>query len=146
MDSSPPTELTAGDVTLAYLETRPGDPARGLVPVHRFRILHHGVEVGHLSFKIGDTEHIRLVAGHVGYGIFPPFRGQGLAAQACRALAPFARQHFGELILTADPDNGASIRVFEKLRATFIDETAVPESDPAYAAGSRRKVRYLWRL
>ena len=52
------------------------------------------------------------VFGHVGYGVVPWKRGQGIATQALRALLPVAREAGLRWVeLTADPANLASQRV-----------------------------------
>ena len=144
MDEAVPKNLSYDDVSLAYEETVPGDPERGLVPFHHYRIIHCGTDVGHINFKVGDTEHIRLVAGHIGYEVREEFRGRGFAYMACRALAPFARSLYPSVLITVDPSNSPSIRVIERLGAAFLDELEVPEHDPAFQKGARRKRRYKW--
>ncbi len=141
-----PAELTFEDVTLRYHKTIPGDPTRGLVPSHRFKIIFAHKDVGHISFKVGDTSHIRFVAGHIGYEVRKPFRGLGLAYKACRALSPLVRQLYESVIITVNPDNRPSIRVIEKLGACFLEQVTVPKQDPAYEHGARRKLRYRWTL
>jgi tagatose 1,6-diphosphate aldolase len=138
--------LSAGDVTLRFRHVMPGDPARGFVPSFHFRILAaDGSDAGHLNFRVGDTEHVRLCAGHIGFEIREAYRGRGYAGQACRAVAPFVRSICESVILTCDPDNAASRRTIERLGAEFMDEVPVPAHDPHFERGSRRKRRYLWR-
>jgi len=139
---APPDTLTFDAV---FIQVIPGHLARGFVPAYQFRILIlDGLNVGHLNFRMGDTDHVRLCAGHIGYGIMEPFRGRGYAQQACRAVAPFVRQFYETMIITCDPDNLASRRTIEKLGAKFMDEATVPPEDPHYQRGSRRKLRYRW--
>lgn len=141
----PPSRLDCAPVVLRLGEFVEGDPVRGFVPYYYFRIEVAGVEVGHINLRVGESEHLAQVAGHVGYEIRPEHRGHRYAGLACRALAPFARQIRSELILTADPDNLASLRTIEGLGAVFLDEVPVPAHEPAYHRGSLRKRRYLWR-
>ena len=142
---NPPENLSFGHVRLQFSRIVPGDVPRGLVPYYHFRIIAaDGTDVGHINFRVGDTEHVRLCAGHVGYEIIGTFRGRGFALQACRALAPFVRSFYKSITLTSDPDNYASIRTIEKLGARFIDNVVVPSHDPHYQSGSRSKKRYLW--
>ena len=140
-----PGNLSFGEVTLILDSIKPGDAARGMVPYYHFRIRDaEGADVGHINLRVGDTEHIRVCAGHVGYKIAPEFRGHRYAYQACRALAPFIRTIYDAVVLTCAPTNMPSIRTIERLGATFIDEIAVPESDPTYLRGSRIKRQYFW--
>ncbi|MCW5558602.1 MAG: GNAT family N-acetyltransferase [Verrucomicrobiae bacterium] len=141
----PPEFLAAGEVTLLFSRIVPGEPALGFVPYFHFRIITtEGSDVGHINFRVGNTEHVRLCAGHIGFEIAEPFRGHGYAFQGCRAIAPFVRSVYNAVTMTCDPDNMASMRTIERLGAEFIDEVAVPAHDPHYLRGSRTKRRYRW--
>lgn len=140
----PSAHLSFDSVTLHLSEIVPGDAARGFVPYYHYRICVNGADVGHINLRVGDTEHVRFYAGHVGFEIAAPHRGHRYALQACRALAPFARSISSEMILTCDPDNHASRRTIELLGATFVDEVAVPAHDPHFSRGSKTKQRFLW--
>lgn len=144
---TPPDGLQSGTVRLRFVRIVPGDPARGFVPAYHFRILAVvGDEVGHINFRIGDTEHVRVCAGHIGFEILEPFRGCRYAAEACRAIAPFVRTIYETVIITCDPDNHPSRRTIERLGAVFVDEVPVPPDDPHYQRGSRSKRRYRWTV
>jgi predicted acetyltransferase len=137
--------LSFGEVTLRFDKIMPGDASRGFVPYYHFRILvAGGQDVGHVNFRVGDTEHVRVTAGHIGFTILEPFRGHGYALQACRAIAPFVRSIYDAVTITCDPDNHASRRTIERLGASFVDEVSVPPHDPHYQRGSRSKRRYRW--
>jgi len=141
----PPHAPAFHDVVLKFARLIPGDPTRGMVPAYHFRILiADGTDVGHINFRIGDTPHVRLCAGHIGFAIQEAFRGHKYAEQACRALAPFVRSVYSVVTITCDPDNLASRRTIERLEAQFIDEVAVPPNDPQFERGSRWKRRYQW--
>ena len=142
---APPDTLCFGEVRLSFVRVIPGDPSRDFVPAYHFRILAaDGSDVGHINFRIGDTEHVRVCAGHIGFQILEPFRGHGYAFQACRAIAPFVRSVYEAVTITCDPDNRASIRIIERLGASFTDEVPVPAHDPNFQRGSRSKRRYRW--
>jgi tagatose 1,6-diphosphate aldolase len=141
-----PSELLSFDeVSLRFVKAVPGEPSRGFVPYYHFRILvADGTDVGHINFRVGDTEHVRICAGHIGFEISESFRGHGYALKACRAIATFVRSVSGTVTITCDPDNSASIRTIERLGASFVDEVTVPSHDPQYQRGSRSKRRYKW--
>jgi len=123
--SAPPAdlELCYGQVTLCFDKVVPGDAALGFVPYYHFRILlADSRDAGRINFRVGDTDHITLVAGHIGYEISEAFRGHSYALQACRALAPFVRLFYPAVIITSNPDNLPSVRTIEKLGATFLDD------------------------
>jgi tagatose 1,6-diphosphate aldolase len=142
----PPDVLAFGSVRLQFVRVMPGAPERNFVPYYHFRILTlDGSDVGHINFRVGDTDHVRLCAGHIGFQIFEACRGHGYALEACQALAPFVRSISGAVTITCDPDNSASILIIERLHAAFVDEVPVPPHDPHYQRGSRKKRRYTWR-
>jgi predicted acetyltransferase len=143
---APPLTLAAGEVSLRFVRVVPGEPARGLVPFYHFRILAaDGTDVGHINFRVGESEHVRVAAGHIGYQIGEAFRGHRYALQACRAIAPFVAAVYEAVLITCDPDNQPSRRTIERLGARFMDEVAVPPHDPQYQRGARYKRRYQWR-
>jgi tagatose 1,6-diphosphate aldolase len=144
---NPPDTLSFSEVRLHFVRVVPGDPSRDFVPAYHFRILvADGSDVGHINFRVGDTDHVRICAGHIGFEILEPFRGHGYALKACRAIASFVRSFYDAVTITCDPGNLASIRTIELLGATFTDEVSVPPHDPHFQRGSRRKRRYKWIL
>ncbi len=107
----PPETLSSGEITLRFVRVVPGEPSRGFVPYYHFRILTaDGSDVGHINFRVGDTEHVRVCAGHIGFEILEFFRGHGYALQACHAIASFVRSVYEVVTITCDPDNFASMR------------------------------------
>lgn len=147
MHTDIPNNLKAASISLQYEKTVTpnGDPE--LVPFYHFKIIDSSESiVGHINFRVGDTRHILLCAGHIGYEVLPEFRGNSYAFFACKAIAPFVMRHYDEVILTAEVGNAPSLRVIEKLGAVFLDEIQVPEDDPSYQGGARRKRRYKWAL
>ena len=123
----PPDQLTFGKVSLRFERMLPGDPSRGMVPAYHFRILNpQRQDIGHINFRVGDTPHVRIAAGHIGFAINEPFRGHHYALQACQAIAPFVRQVYPAVTITCNPDNHASRRTIEKLGARFMDHYLSP--------------------
>ena len=145
-DHHPQTERLAFEqVVLRHERLVPGVPERDLAPYHHFAIeTLDGDTVGHINFRVGDTRHVRLVAGHIGYAVDETYRGHGYSLQACRAIAPFVRRYYERVIVTADSDNIASRRIIEKLGARFLGDLEVPPDDPGYDGRSRLKSRYEW--
>lgn len=138
--------LASGPVRLRFDRVLAGDPVQGLAQAYHFRIQDdRAADAGHINFRIGESYHVVMIAGHVGFEVLPPHRGSSYAYHACRALAPFARHHYEEVVLTSDPHNAASIRTIERLGAKFLGEVTVPESDPAFPNGARHKRRYSWK-
>jgi RimJ/RimL family protein N-acetyltransferase len=65
----------------------------------------------------------------VGYAFLPRGRGQGFATEAAAACVELARERFGlkRLAAITDPDNGASIRVLEKLSFVSAGQVKYPD-------------------
>jgi predicted acetyltransferase len=142
---TPTDTLSFGEVSLHFVRVIPGDPSRDFVPAYHFRILlSDGSDAGKINSRVGDTEHVRVCAGHIGFEVLGPFRGHGYSLQACRAIAPFVRSVYDAVTITFDPDNQASRRTIERLGAGFTDEVAVPLHDPHFKRGSRTRRRYRW--
>ncbi len=140
----PPGALSAGRLSLRLAGVTAGEPTRGFVPYYHFLVIVGGEQVGHINFRVGDTEHVQVAAGHIGYEILEPHRGHRYALEACRAIAPFVRLFYESVCITSEPDNLASIRTLERLGAQFVDRVTIPAHDPHFARGSRLKNRYSW--
>jgi RimJ/RimL family protein N-acetyltransferase len=80
----------------------------------RFLVLREEREcAGHAGFH-GPPEHNGRA--EIGYTVFEPFRGRGLATEACEALTAWAfEQGEGAVFLTIRPDNAPSLAVARKL-------------------------------
>lgn len=141
-----PRSFRYEDVAVVFERMTAGDDRRGFAPGYRYQIFNAaGNNVGHINFRVGDSEHVRLVAGHIGYEIAERWRGHGYARKACLALGGWIRLVSGSILLTADPDNHPSIRTIERLGAQYLHTVDVPIGDPHYLRGSRQKKRYCWQ-
>ncbi|MGP9783603.1 GNAT family N-acetyltransferase [Glutamicibacter sp. AOP12-B1-11] len=73
-----------------------------------------GQLVGRVSVRYELNDFLSEVGGHLGYGVVPKFRGQGIATQLCRfALAELGSHGVDSALVTCDKQNAAS-------RATII--------------------------
>jgi len=141
--------LTDGCIALSVEREYDGDPPRGWAPSYDFRIClrDRDVRVGSISLRVGDTDFLRLYAGHVGYGISPAHRGHRYAARACLLLRGVALDHgMEDLWITCNPDNLASRRTCELLGARLIEIIDLPPDTELYRRGERQKCRYRWRV
>jgi tagatose 1,6-diphosphate aldolase len=123
----------------------PGDPLKSHVPDYEFYMKSAGSPetAGRISLRIGTNEFIRLYAGHIGYEVFPQWRGRHFAERAVRLLVPLAREHgLSELWITCNPENGASRRTCERLGAVLAGIVELPPGSDMYDRGERRKCRY----
>lgn len=142
-----PSNLNSGPVHLVFQKIVTPTEHPELVPFYHFKIIDSDDRVvGHINLRVGDTRHLNMYAGHIGYEVLSEYRGHSYSLYACRALLPFARRHYDELIVTAEIDNYASLKIIKKLGVRFIEEVEVPSDDPAYASGARRRKRFCWLL
>lgn len=140
-----PGELVDGDLKLVLASTTAPDPVRGWVPAYHFEMRHAetGEVLGGISLRISNNDHIRLYAGHIGYGVVPQHRGHHYAARSCRLLFDLARAHgLTSIWITCNPDNYASRRTCELVGGVLVETVNVPKSDPVYGPGEERKCRY----
>ncbi len=137
------------DVSLLLTAISPEDPERDWVPCYHFAIIRSKdlTEIGRISLRIGDTESIRLYAGHVGYSVNEVHRGHRYSGQAAKLLRLLAlRHHLSELWITTNPENTASRRICEWLGATYVETVDVPPTHEIAKLGEHRKCRYRWVL
>ncbi len=129
---------------LTLLETFPACAQKRWVPYYHFAIVRHGKDIGHLNFRVANSRIITEYDGHIGYRIFPTFRGFGYAAKACETLRPLLRLHkFSSVILTCNPDNLASRHTIENLGASLLE---IKEFKDVPRSMDRLKCRYQWVL
>ena len=140
-----PGVLTDGEISLALREITPADPAKGFVPAYLFNITRPdtGEVVGGIALRVGYTSDLVWYAGHIGYGVHEPFRGNHYAGKACRLMLPLAAAHgMDALWITCNPDNWASRKTCEFIGAELVDIVNLPEYTEMYKDGQRRKCRY----
>ena len=100
--------LTDGEITLLLSEKAPADEAKGYVPAYKYTIIKNGFPAGKCDVRIGDNENT-WYGGHIGYEVFPEFRGRHYAAKACRLLSKVARAHgMTRVYISCNPENTAS--------------------------------------
>ena len=140
-----PLELVDGDLRLVLVEKRFGNPARDIVPAYKFgmRKIDTWEPIGRVDLRIGNTEHIVMYAGHIGYRVEPLYRGERFAARSCVLLFALAGRHqIDPLWITCNPENVASRRTCELIGGRLIEIVALPENTDMYSEGERFKCRY----
>ena len=140
-----PGRLIDGDLELILVEKYPGDPAINYVPAYRFMmtLVGQGNKIGSIEFRVSNTYHIIMYAGHLAYAVDPKHRGHRYAVKACKLLMPLARLHgFLTLWITCNPDNIASRRTCELAGAELVEIVDLPEDTEMYRKGARQKCRY----
>lgn len=137
-----------GDLTLSLDTFYKADDSPWMVPAYRFNMLVHGERVGTISLRVGSNERLVRYAGHVGYSVDEPWRGDHLAERATRLLLPLAKTHdLDPLWIGCNPDNVASRRALERLGAVFVEVVALPlDYERYYSRGEREKCRYRLNL
>ena len=115
------------------------------VPAYRFKmkVVGRRGEAGRIELRIGNTERILNYLGHIGYRVYPRFRGHRYAARACKLLLPLARLHGLETLwITCDPDNWASRTTCELVGAELVEIIDVPKRLVVCEQAQPRKCRY----
>ena len=115
------------------------------VPAYFFRMMlvASGNEVGRINLRLGSDRHIRFHAGHVGYEVYPAFRGKRYASRALVLLKALARQAgIDPVSITCDPENNASRRTCEIAGATLVDVVDLPADCVIHRNGHPRKCLY----
>ena len=140
-----PGKLIDEDLELVLAENYPGNPVTGFVPAYKFkmRLAGQDKEIGRIDLRVGNTNHIVMYGGHIGYGVIPEYRGRRYAARAFRLLLPLARRHgLKTLWITCNPDNLASRGTCDLAGARLVEIVDLPEDTDMYQEGERQKCRY----
>lgn len=141
--------FTDGEIEVVVREKRPGDEQSGLVAAYHFyiRLLGKSEPVGIVNLRIGNTRHLAMYWGHIGYGIEEAYRGHHYAARACNLIRQVALDHgLKTLWITCNPDNWPSRRTCEILGCELVEIVDLPENTDMYQRGERQKCRYRWDL
>ncbi|MBT4498493.1 MAG: GNAT family N-acetyltransferase [Gemmatimonadetes bacterium] len=139
--------LTDGEIDLILERTFDGIPGTTWSPSYNFKISLHDKrgKIGNISLRIGHTDHLRLYAGHIGYGIDLNHRGHRYAAKACQLVKQVALDHdFSEVWITCNPENFPSRRTCEIIGAEYVETVDLPSNTEMYRLGERQKRRYRW--
>lgn len=142
-------DLVDGELYLVLVDTSLGDNEKGHVPAYSFEMRVQNVDgkIGHVNLRIGNTEHVRKYAGHIGYGVDPEYRGRRYAARSCRLVFPLALRHgINPVWITCNPDNLASRRTCEIAGGVYVETVDVPPDSPVYERGEFKKCRYRFDL
>ncbi|HIG55637.1 MAG TPA: GNAT family N-acetyltransferase [Candidatus Latescibacteria bacterium] len=137
--------LVDDELTLVLSDTRAAGLRENDPLTYRFAMQHseNGARIGSLSVRIADSEYIVQYFGHIGYGVYPFFRGHRYAARACRLVLPvFAHHDIDPIWITCNPDNMPSRHTCELIGAELINIVDVPKNIDLYLVGDRQKCRY----
>jgi predicted acetyltransferase len=135
-----PPDMRDGDLVLELARTHPYNPQKGYVPAYEFAMVHAGIGavMGQIDLRVGLTQKLKILGGHIGYEVDEPFRGHRYAARSCRLLLPFARSlGISPVLITCDPANIASVKTIESLGAELLDTYEV-EIEPGVVRWTNR--------
>ncbi len=100
--------------------------------------------VGYIELRFGHGRNLYYL-GNIGYRIFEEFRGHSYAYKACVELLKLVKQmNMDYLIITASPENYASVRTIEKLPVEYLETVNVPRWHSLYF--SNEKVKRIYRI
>jgi RimJ/RimL family protein N-acetyltransferase len=137
-----PGELVDGDLYLVLEKTYVADEQRGWPPAVKFALRKSGIDdrVGEIGLRLGEPPpHL----GHISYRVLPAYRGQHLAARACRLLLPLACRHgLNVLRITIREENRASRRTAELAGAEYVGMVETPAGYEDWLGPVRYKCVY----
>ena len=82
--------------------------------------------IGECEARTGNTDNL-FYNGHIGYAIYPEYRGNGYAGKAVKLLLQVCKENkLDKVYITNSPDNINSKRVCEKLNAKFLGLYELP--------------------
>lgn len=117
---------------------------KGFDPYYIYLIIVDGNEVGRITLREGSDEK-RYIDGHIGYSIYPEYRGHGYAYEACLLLKRMV--DCDHLFITCDPSNYASIKTIEKLGCEYIETKVIPANQRKYFTKDEKEKRiYRWNI
>ena len=139
--------LKNDEIQLLLEKTVDGNTERNWVPAYHFSISDRdGTRMGVCDLRIGYNDNL-YYGGHIGYRIFPEYRGNHYAGKACRLLFELARKHHMEhLYITCNPDNHASRRTCEYAGGKLLEIVELPEENDMRESGESEKCIYEFIL
>ena len=140
-----PGKLIEHELELILIEKRPGNPVLNYVPAYRFKMMDtvRNVEMGAIDLRIGNTQHIVMYGGHIGYSVFPPLSWPPVVARGVACCCHLrVLDELGTLWITCNPDNFASRRSCELAGLELVEIVDLPPDTDMYQEGEREKCRY----
>lgn len=140
-----PGKLHDSELYLELMGTYLPEDGGHFAPYYRFHMYRKDekLSVGIIDLRIGNSRDLTHYAGHIGYEVFPKYRGHHYAERSTRLLLDLARQHkFSKLWITCNPDNWPSRRTCERLGCQLVEIVAVPPWHELYHRGEHFKCRY----
>lgn len=139
--------LQNDELQLVLEKTVNGDTERNWVPAYHFAICDlNGTKMGMCDLRVGYNDNLYF-GGHIGYTVFPEYRGNHYAGKACLLLFQLARKHGMEyLYITCNPDNYASKKTCEYAGGSLLETAVLPEGNDMRDNGALEKCIYEFDL
>jgi predicted acetyltransferase len=140
-----PGLLLDNELQLLVTDYSEGDYERGYVPSYQFMMVNYKTNamMGKISLRVVSSWDVLQYVGHIGYHVYPNFRGNHYAARSCKLLLDLARKHdINPLWITCNPDNYPSRRACELAGAELVEIVDVPKTHDLYDLGDHQKCRY----
>lgn len=139
--------LQNDEIQLVLEKTSNGNKEKNWVPAYHFSIRDpKGTKMGVCDLRIGYHENL-YYGGHIGYTVYPEYRGNHYAGQACLLLFQLARKHDMEyLYITCNPDNDASKKTCEYAGGKLLEIVELPKGNDMCARGEYEKCIYKFIL
>jgi predicted acetyltransferase len=118
-----PGTLIDKDLELRLQETCPCNPEKMYVPEYKFEMIHATTKatMGTIDLRVGLTEKLKEIGGHIGYEVAEPYRGHKYAARSLRLLFPLIQElGIQPVVITCDPENMPSVKTIESIGAKLI--------------------------
>lgn len=139
--------LKNNEIQLILEKTTDGDAAKNWVPAYHFFICAlDGKRMGVCDLRIGYNDNL-YYGGHIGYTVYPEYRGNHYAAKACLLLFQLAKKHNMEyLYITCSPNNYASRKTCEYAGGKLMEIVQLPEENDMRCTGETEKCIYKFVL
>ena len=139
--------LRNNEIQLILEKTTDGDEMKNWVSAYHFFICDiSGNRMGKCDLRIGYNDNL-YYSGHIGYTIFPEYRGNHYAGKACLLLFQLAKKHdMKHLYITCNPDNYASRKTCEYAGGKLLEIVELPEGNDMRDKGESEKCIYEFIL
>lgn len=139
--------LKNAEIQLLLEKTVDGDEERKWVPAYHFSINDlNEIRMGVCDLRVGYNDNL-YYGGHIGYRVFPEYRGNHYAGKACLLLFQLARKHgMNYLYITCNPDNFASRKTCEYAGGKLLEIVELPEGNDMRDDGEFEKCIYQFIL
>lgn len=139
--------LKNDEIQLLLEKTVDGDQEKNRVPAYHFSICDlNGTRMGICDLRIGYNDNLYF-GGHIGYTVFPEYRGNHYAGKACLLLFQLAQKHdMKYLYITCNPDNYASKKTCEYAGGRLLEIAQLPEGNDMRDNGEFEKCIYKFTL